>query len=1016
MPMSSKTYFKAALVFALGLPLSMAGCTVEVQHHDASLKSLGVSAGSLSFKSELTEYSVVVPAGTTILTLTPTANDESASITVTQRGGESAPVASGAPLDVTVPAPGAFSTITITVTSQDTLASRAYTIVLSQVANHDPALKGLTLSAGSLSPTFAPATTSYTATVPFGTTSVTMTPTANDTGVGITLSQDGSVPVAVPSGSATASLTVPAVGKTTSIVITATAQDGITLRSYAIVLGQTVSHDATLKSLTLSAGALSPAFAAATTSYTVSVPRGATSLTVTPTATGAGSTITVALNTGTPAAVASGSPSAELPAPAEGASSTVTIVVTAQDKTTTKTYTIVTSLPANNDASLQALTDSTGRPADFLSGTLSYAYTVPFQTGDYRVTATATNPDVKSITVNGTAVPTGTASGPIALQVGAPTAIVIVVTAKDGTTKATYTLNVTEAAERLNVAGLVTPRTVSIAPSVPLAVTSGDTLPKTAATQVPVDTLLRIGFDSAPTIGTSGSIRIARAVDDVVVDTINLADHFAIYDGTSTIKLFTDNLPPPVGTNTKVNVIGGLTSGVAQVRVVNYLPVMVSGNTATIYPHNNKLAYGTEYSVTIDASVLSGTISSVAFGGISSKTSWTFKTKDTAPTTFTVAADNTADYATVQGAIDAAPLNGTVEAPTVVSIAGGVYQEMLFVAKKQYLTLKGAGTDGVATVIQYDNCDGFNPGTGSGMTVTTPGATGTLTPITPSGGLTGGGRALLLVGSGTNGLVLDSITLKSTHAQGATTLINGLDLAGAATYKNYNSSITPAEVIYFNASTSNPTTAPNQLVAKHSNFVGSQQVLQLKGWSWFYDSFITGDTDIIWGAAYTALFERCELKSRAFTGKKPSMVQSRANGGYGGFVFLRSALTKEAGAYEYLARSNGASTSGFDNVAFISCAMDSHVPAVGWDAQTTLFANQPGTAVAGWREYDSATLDGIPVDLSGRLTATASTNGAYLLNSTEAMTYYPSRATIFRGASDNGLSYLGITAGWDPQP
>jgi hypothetical protein len=36
-------------------------------------------------------------------------------------------------------------------------------------------------------------------------------------------------------------------------------------------------------------------------------------------------------------------------------------------------------------------------------------------------------------------------------------------------------------------------------------------------------------------------------------------------------------------------------------------------------------------------------------------------------------------------------------------------------------------------------------------------------------------------------------------------------------------------------------TAPGTLVAKHSNFISYQDTLELKGVSWFYDCFVTGD-------------------------------------------------------------------------------------------------------------------------------------------------------------------------------
>ena len=54
--------------------------------------------------------------------------------------------------------------------------------------------------------------------------------------------------------------------------------------------------------------------------------------------------------------------------------------------------------------------------------------------------------------------------------------------------------------------------------------------------------------------------------------------------------------------------IGGLHSGSNQVRVVNYVPILISGNTAIIVPHNNKLAYNTAYYVTIDNGLLTGAI------------------------------------------------------------------------------------------------------------------------------------------------------------------------------------------------------------------------------------------------------------------------------------------------------------------------------------------------------------------------------------------------------------------------
>ena len=103
----------------------------------------------------------------------------------------------------------------------------------------------------------------------------------------------------------------------------------VTVNRAAIVL----SGNNNLSALGVSAGALTPAFAQGTTSYTVAAPNLPASTTVT--ATVADSTATLTING---SSATSGVPSASIPL-AVGANS-IPIVVTAQDLTT-KTYTVV---------------------------------------------------------------------------------------------------------------------------------------------------------------------------------------------------------------------------------------------------------------------------------------------------------------------------------------------------------------------------------------------------------------------------------------------------------------------------------------------------------------------------------------------------------------------------------------------------------------------------------------------------------------------------------------------------
>ena len=119
--------------------------------------------------------------------------------------------------------------------------------------------------------------------------------------------------------------------------------------------GTTTSTDATLSGLALSSGTLSPAFAAGTTSYAVSVANTVTALTLTPTVNASGASVTVA---GT--AVTSGSASTSQ-ALAVG-SNAIAIVVTAADGSTTETYTITATRAAASAGSCTLTATETDGP------------------------------------------------------------------------------------------------------------------------------------------------------------------------------------------------------------------------------------------------------------------------------------------------------------------------------------------------------------------------------------------------------------------------------------------------------------------------------------------------------------------------------------------------------------------------------------------------------------------------------------------------------------------------------
>lgn len=289
-------------------------------------------------------------------------------------------------------------------------------------------LSNLVPSAGTLIPTFASTTTSYTVAVSNATTSISLTPTTTDSTATVTVNG-----IAVPSGTASALIPL-AIGPNT-IMTVVTAQDGITKESYTVIVTRAaLSAIATLSNLTISSGTLTPAFASGTTNYSASEPNSVMGITETPTFSDPYATITV---NGTK--VTGGTASGNIPLVV--GPNTITTIVTAQDGVTTDTYTLVVTRAPSSDAALTDITVSQGKlTPSFSSGTMAYADSVSSDVTSMTVTATVSD-NTATILVNGKAVNNGTASDGIPLAAGNNT-ITVLITAQDGTTTEAYTISV----------------------------------------------------------------------------------------------------------------------------------------------------------------------------------------------------------------------------------------------------------------------------------------------------------------------------------------------------------------------------------------------------------------------------------------------------------------------------------------------------------------------------------------------------------------------------------------------
>ncbi|WP_206110592.1 cadherin-like beta sandwich domain-containing protein [Pannonibacter phragmitetus] len=398
---------------------------------DATLANLVLSQGTLDpvFASGTTSYTASVGNAVTSLTVTPTVTDANATITV-----NTVPVTSGnasGAINLTV----GSNVITVVVTAEDGTTTETYTVDVTRAAATDATLSNLVLSQGTLDPVFASGTTSYTASVGNAVTSLTVTPTVTEANATVTVNG-----TSVTSGNASGAINLTVGDNTLTIIVTA--QNGTTTETYTVTVNRAApaATDASLANLVLSQGTLDPVFASGTTSYTASVGNAVTSLTVTPTVTDANATVTV--NT---VPVTSGNASGAINLTV--GSNIITVVVTAEDGTTTETYTVdvTRAAPASTDATLSNLVLSQGTlTPGFASGTTSYTASVGNAVTSLTVTPTVTDANA-TITVNGTSVTSGSASGAINLNVGS-NIITVVVTAEDGTTTETYTVDVTRAA------------------------------------------------------------------------------------------------------------------------------------------------------------------------------------------------------------------------------------------------------------------------------------------------------------------------------------------------------------------------------------------------------------------------------------------------------------------------------------------------------------------------------------------------------------------------------------------
>ncbi len=295
-----------------------------------NLSALSVTPGDLNpeFDVDTLVYSVNVGNNIESVSVRPTRQNSTATITVNGQA-----TTSGQPRTVNLNPAGQTTIIPIVVTAQNGIP-KTYTMSVNRAAlGGNNNLSTLTVSPGSLSPSFTAARTSYAVNAGSGVDSINVTASKADSNAGMTINGQGT------NSGQTRSISLNPAGESTEIDITVTAQNNEQKIYTVTVNRQALGGNNNLSALTVSPGTLSPAFSAArvNTDYAVNnVSSSATAITVT--ATPQDSSATVTIN-------GQGGNSRSIPLPTGPSSTEIDVRVIAPNGND-KTYLITVNQPA----------------------------------------------------------------------------------------------------------------------------------------------------------------------------------------------------------------------------------------------------------------------------------------------------------------------------------------------------------------------------------------------------------------------------------------------------------------------------------------------------------------------------------------------------------------------------------------------------------------------------------------------------------------------------------------------
>jgi len=359
--------------------------------------------------------------------------------------------------------------------------------------------------------------------------------------------------------------------------------------------------------------------------------------------------------------------------------------------------------------------------------------------------------------------------------------------------------------------------------------------PTNGAVNVCYDTPLFITFSQTPVLSSTGKVNIYNVTNSATsVDTIDIS----------------------LG-QLQLRSIGG------DGTFATY-PIIINGNTAQIYPHLDLLSANQQYYVTVDAGLFTDT-NGALFAGITTTNGWVFTTKPTGPanpTNVVVAADESGDFATVQGAVDSVSLSNTTY--TLINIRNGLYTEIVDVSGKNNLTFRGQ--DRNLTMVGYPNNNNINGTTSKRMAFKV----------------------------NANDIAVENMTVTNMTPEGG---------SAAEAFEVY----TGAQRCILN----------NAVV---SSFQETVLINATSSQAYFYNSLIKGDANFLWGVG-NLFVTNCEIRT---VNPNLSIAQPRTTAGSNGFSFVNCQLTRTGASVTNTTLANAQGYCG-GSAAYIDCQIDSNV-------------------------------------------------------------------------------------------